>query len=244
MSDQIWRDRAQYGDLRSVIDPADVNGNKNRYIDLLQKIALDRHFKIDRSDAVLDFGCGVGRFTEWLEERAGSVIAIDSVPEMVEMAKRLHPSSRCTWMTYTGQAIPLDGGSVDRILSVWVLQHVLDEAAFNALLREFARILRPNGSVALIEQVRPKGRGSVPGYVEHRTAEEYESAFSAAGFRVDHSRPIRAPWRIASAALRRPVPKFMLRPLAEATLFLADRLSANAVYLDRLMVFTKAQSSN
>lgn len=240
MSTPVWRERAGFRDLRSVIDPADPNGNKNRYIDMLQKLALGRSFAISHQDVVLDFGCGVGRFTDWLEKRAGHVIGMDAVPEMVAVARELHPRSRCEWMTYSGARLPLDDSTVDRILSVWVLQHVLDDDQLRRLIDEFARVLRPDGTVALIEQVIPGTGKLVEGYVHQRTVAEYANAFEGGGFKVSLSRPIRAPWRIASAAVRRPVPAIGLRVLAEATLMRAQSLSNNAPYLDQLMIFRRS----
>jgi SAM-dependent methyltransferase len=239
----VWHERAGYRDLRSVIDPADVNGNKNRYIDLLQKLALARSFAIGRKDTVLDFGCGIGRFTDWLERRAGAIIGIDSDSEMIAVARELHPQSRCQWMTYSGQRLPLEAQSIDRILSVWVLQHVLDDDNLRQLIADFVRVLRPGGSVAMIEQVIPGHGHVVPGYIHQRAAAEYRELFDAAGFDVSTSRPIRAPWRIASAVVRRPVPHIALRWLAEATLLRAEALTANASYVDQLMVFTRGEQA-
>jgi SAM-dependent methyltransferase len=237
----VWRERAGYRDLRSVIDPADVNGNKNRYIDLLQKLALGRSFAIGPRDTVLDFGCGIGRFTDWLEKRGGAIIGIDSDSEMIAVARELHPHSRCRWMTYSGQRLPLEDQSVDRILSVWVLQHVLDDANLRQLIADFARVLRPGGAIALIEQVIPGHGNVVPGYIHQRTAGEYHELFKVAGFGERTSRPIRAAWRIAGAVVRRPVPHAALRVLAEATLLRAESLAASASYADQLMVFNRGE---
>jgi SAM-dependent methyltransferase len=240
----VWRERAGYRDLRSVIDPADANGNKNRYIDLLQKSALGRSFEIGRGDVALDFGCGIGRFTDWLEKRAATVIGIDSDSEMIAVARELHPHSRCTWMTYSGDGLPLEDESVDRILSVWVLQHVLDDATLRRLVADFVRVLRPGGSVALIEQVIPGQSSLVPGYIHQRTAKQYQALFGAAGFHLVTSRPIRAAWRIASAVVRRRVPQLALRVLAEATLLRAESLSVKASYADQLMIFSRGEPTN
>lgn len=240
MSEPVWRERAGFRDLRSVIDPADANGRKNTYIDMVQKLALQRSFRIGPDDVVLDFGCGVGRFTEWLEKRSGHVIGIDAVPEMVEVARELHPKSQCKWLTYSGSRLPLDDSSVDRILSVWVLQHMLDDLVLGQLVDEFARILRPRGTVALIEQVVPGSGKLVSGYIHQRTVAEYEHVFKTSGFAVSSSRPIRAPWRIASAAVRRPVPAAGLWVLAGVTLMLARSLSANSPYMDQLMILTRS----
>ena len=119
------------------------------------------------------------------------------------------------------------------------------EAAWKIFLRSGeqageVRVIRPDGTVALIEQVIPGAGKLVEGYVHQRTVAEYTNAFEGGGFKVSLSRPIRAPWRIASAAVRRPVPAIGLRVLAEATLMRAQSLSENAPYLDQLMIFRRS----
>lgn len=243
MSHKVWRERAGFGDLRSVIDPADASGSKNAYIDLVQKTALDRHFPIGRKDVVLDFGCGVGRFTDWLEARAAAVIGIDAVSEMIDAARRLHPNSKCRWMTYSDERLPLNDSAVDRILSVWVLQHVLDDIRLSELVSEFARVLKPGGAVAIIEQVAPTNRRSTAGYIEQRNLHDYDRAFRAAGFEVEFSQAIRSPSRVANGILMLRPTKAVVRALAASTLALAPRLAATAAYSDQLMVFRKSEAS-
>jgi ubiquinone/menaquinone biosynthesis C-methylase UbiE len=240
MTDDVWRKRARFGDLRSVMDPADASGSKNMYIDLVQKNALERHFHIGAQDTVLDFGCGVGRFTDWLEARAHTVIGIDASPEMVAAARRLHPGSRCQWLTSADERLPLADASVDRILSVWVLQHVLDNARLEELIAEFSRVLKPGGATATIEQVDPAGRTSVPGYIEQRNARDYEKAFRAAGFRVDRSQPIRVPSRAVNAILRLRLPRAAVRLMAASA---STRRASKATYVDQLMVFIKPDAT-
>jgi ubiquinone/menaquinone biosynthesis C-methylase UbiE len=240
LSEPVWRERAAFRDLRSVIDPADVEGNKNLYIDILHKLALQRNWTLGRDDVVLDFGCGVGRFTEWLEKRSRKVIGLDSMPAMIEAARDLHPRSRCEWMSYGGDRLPLKDCSVDRILSVFVLQHVLDDDSLSTLINEFSRLLRSSGTVALIEQVVPSTDNVVAGYIRQRTVEEYRQVFAASGFEVVRSLPIRASWRYAAAITRRRVPKMMLWATAAATLLRARSLSTTAPYADQLMIFRRA----
>jgi ubiquinone/menaquinone biosynthesis C-methylase UbiE len=242
VSEELWRERAGFDDLRSVLDPADATGNKNKHIDLVQKIALGRNFPLSRKHVVLDFGCGTGRFTEWLGARTATVIGLDLTAEMLLAARRLHSNPRFSWVRYGGGRLPFGDETIDRILSVFVIQHVLDESALRRLIAEFARVMRPNGMIALIEQVQAS-RVSVPGFIEQRTAKEYSDMFAAAGLREYRSLPIRTSWRVASAIVRRPVPKALIWPLAMASIMVARRPGKRASYSDQLMIFGKLERS-
>ncbi len=88
------------------------------------------------SSKVLEFGAGTGEQAKVLAELGHDVIAIDL--RSSEYSKnRVFPV-----IDYDGQKIPLADRSVDVIFSSNVLEHVEN---IPAVLREFSRILKPNG---------------------------------------------------------------------------------------------------
>lgn len=62
----------------------DTNENKTRD---LEGDALRETLEQIQFDACLEIGCGTGKNTIWLEQRAKSILAIDLTKEMVEQAK-------------------------------------------------------------------------------------------------------------------------------------------------------------
>ncbi len=76
-----WTDNAKYDDLRSVIDPGDVAGHKNAYINALQHWVLKDVLGTSRGKYVLDLGCGKGRFRD-LFKQAEVCVGVDSCREM------------------------------------------------------------------------------------------------------------------------------------------------------------------
>ena len=82
-----WGSRAHAGFLASGIDPADRKGHKNRYIDLLQKTALEEELELTGDEAVLDFGCGSGRLSYWIAPRVKKVVGLEVTPEMIDLCK-------------------------------------------------------------------------------------------------------------------------------------------------------------
>ena len=59
-----WDDRAELAGLAAILDDKDRPGRKNRYIDMIQKLALGERYV--GGSRVLDLGCGSGRLSPWL----------------------------------------------------------------------------------------------------------------------------------------------------------------------------------
>ena len=103
--------------------------------------------EVHEGDDVLDVGCGTGVVARAALGRvgpAGSVIGLDRNEAMLAVARRTEPA--VDWRTGVAEALPLDDGSIDRIVSAFVLMFVDDRAE---VLREMARVLRPGGAVAV-----------------------------------------------------------------------------------------------
>lgn len=113
---------------------------------------------------MLDYGAGTGRISLVLAERLreGQVVAIDESSEMiVHLAERLASVSNAEVIEINGNAVPLDEGSVDRVLAVNLLHEVRGERA----LGEIRRLLRPDGFLLVIDWDRD--RPSAPGPPTH-----------------------------------------------------------------------------
>lgn len=123
-------------------------------------------------DSVLEIGCGVGRMTRRLSERAGRVIAVDVSEEMLNRCRaNLADRSNVTCVLVPGDgSLPeIPDGSVDVVFSYITLQHVPSRQAQLHYLREGGRVLAGGGRLAI--QIR--GLGIVPraldwfGHVHH-----------------------------------------------------------------------------
>ena len=125
---------------------------------LLQQFLLPELRAMGNSPArrFLDAGCGTGATGAWLSA-FGSVIALDSAPEALELYAERHPQAQ-RLLGDIG-AINLPDESVDAALCVTVLYHdmVTDPAG---ALRELSRVVRPGGVLCLLEPgVRRLRRG-------------------------------------------------------------------------------------
>src|SRR6516162_4240881 len=88
---------------------------------------------------VLDLGAGTGKLTTRLVERGLEVVAVDPIPDMLEVLRASLPETRA--LLGTAEEIPLADNSVDAVLvaQAW---HWVDPG--RAIL-EVARVLRPGG---------------------------------------------------------------------------------------------------
>lgn len=154
----------------------------------------------EAGDRVLDAGCGAGRYAAWLEDAGCSVVACDVSPEMV----------RQTDDRIDGAAVRADlarplgfaDDTFDGVVSAVALGYVAD---WDQPLREFARVLRPGGSLVIsighpwsevnrtaaenyfaVERREPEFDVGVPIY--RRPLERMLSPVLSAGFRIESLR--------------------------------------------------------
>jgi len=94
----------------------------------------------------LDFGCGAGRLTRGLADYFQQVTGIDIALSMIELGQQRHADME--QITYLHNPHPdlrlIPTASVDFIYSNITLQHIPPEHT-RTYLREFMRVLRPNG---------------------------------------------------------------------------------------------------
>ncbi|GAB3880302.1 hypothetical protein GCM10029964_034430 [Kibdelosporangium lantanae] len=111
----------------------------------------EREFILDHvgpDHAVLDIGCGTGRLTLPLAERAGSVTGLDMSDAMLAQARAkagergLSVDFRQGDMT----AMPFADASFDVVVSMLALMHI-PVAERGRLFAEITRVLRPGGQV-------------------------------------------------------------------------------------------------
>lgn len=100
---------------------------------------------------VLDFGCGTGRVTSNLIERASTFIGVDlSRISLKVFAEKIPDSCRNAALAWADTTqIALAPGSFDLVLSMQVLEHVPTPELRNMFLESIHRALRPGGNLRL-----------------------------------------------------------------------------------------------
>ena len=126
----------------------------NRAIDWCQRLALRRWLRVRPGTRVLDVGCGVGRWSLRLAARGAAVTGVDHSATMIAAARsqaRVR-ATRAPCRFLVQDLATLDaGGRYDLVLSVTVLQHILDAAALRAALQRMAQHLERDGLLVLLE---------------------------------------------------------------------------------------------
>ncbi len=100
-----------------------------------------------RGEKWLDAGCGSGTLARHLADSGAHVLGVDAAEEMIALARKVasqkdYGSQLDFEHIETISSLPLPAQSFDGILCSSVLEYVSDPAA---CLKEFARVLRPNG---------------------------------------------------------------------------------------------------
>lgn len=126
----------------------------NRAIDLCQRLALQRWLRVRPGMRVLDVGCGVGRWSRLLAARGASVTGIDLSATMIAEARRRARAESlrgpCRFLVQDLAALQA-GDKYDLVLSVTVLQHIVDPAALQAALQRMVTHLDRAGVLVLLE---------------------------------------------------------------------------------------------
>ena len=118
----------------------DANTTRDLDADVLRRSSL----VLDGRD-VLELGCGTGKNTGWLAERARRVVGMDFSPGMLEVARDRVPLERVTLVQHDiRERWPVDDASVDLVVGNLILEHL---ANVSAVFAEAARVLRPGGTM-------------------------------------------------------------------------------------------------
>ncbi len=90
------------------------------WMDVVTAQAKDQSIK-----AILDLGCGTGRFTEALQARFdANVIGLDPSEKMLEQARSKGHDRRVQYETGRAESIPLPDDSVDLVFMSMIFHHL------------------------------------------------------------------------------------------------------------------------
>ena len=95
---------------------------------------------------VLDAACGEGYGSALLAGTAAAVTGVDRSSGSIEHARRRYPLDNLDFQVADCRDLPLPADSFDCIVSFETLEHMEDH---EGLLREFRRVLRPDGFLLL-----------------------------------------------------------------------------------------------
>ncbi len=116
-----------------------------------------RRFLVDRlprdGGQVLDVATGTGLVAQALLARGFRVTGLDQSPEMLVRARERF-GDRVELVEGSADELPFDDESFDHLTFTYLLRYVDDPAA---TLAELARVVRPGGTIAMLEFGLPRG---------------------------------------------------------------------------------------
>jgi ubiquinone/menaquinone biosynthesis C-methylase UbiE/acyl carrier protein len=188
-----------------------------RYIEKTECRHVFRIAKVDPSMAILDLGCGFGRWTVEFAKRCQKVVAVDFSANMVERARQ--SSQEHGLQNVEFHVTPIQEfrthEKLDIVMLSGVLVSIVDDQLLEVLTNARDR-LKPGGRVIVREitgiterqDVRNELSGQ-PGLVHHsfyRLSEEYVTAFSKIGMKPSYHSDM-APMNFSEALYNRWVPR-------------------------------------
>ena len=143
---------------------------------------------INPDQVVMDFGCGPGFFSIELAKESKTVIEVDLSPEMLKKAqnkaKKKHVEN-IRFLQSDGKNLQVEDGSVDLILLVTVFHEVGDT---ETVLKEFDRILKPTGRLAIVEVIKK----STFAFAPIQNPEKIKAKVEASNFKLQEIKSYKA----------------------------------------------------
>lgn len=102
---------------------------------------------------IVEIGCGTGNLTVRAKKACPGIdiVGTDPDPQALQRAERkVNGMNGIRFIHAYAQELPFDNGEFDRALSSMMLHH-LDQATKTAAARELFRVLRPGGSVHVVD---------------------------------------------------------------------------------------------
>tara|TARA_R110000796_G_scaffold241303_1_gene362657 strand:+ start:11247 stop:12143 length:897 start_codon:yes stop_codon:yes gene_type:complete len=154
-NDELWTDTVNSEGFVDSRDCGLVDAVQSGWY-LGQTDELFKGFAVSAADSVLDVGCGAGGATLFCANRGAHVVFVDAVAEKIESLRArvaATPARKAEGYVSIGQPLPVEDGSMTRIVAMEVLEHVEKPAEF---MRELVRAGAP-GALYLLAVPDPVG---------------------------------------------------------------------------------------
>ena len=135
---------------------------------------------LPNSGRILDAGCGVGQNSAFFSKKGYEVVALEPLPEFLDLAKSKYSDLNITWLNDSLPKLEEVDGLFDFILVDGVWHHLNFEERIIALER-FADLLQAGGICAISLQNGPAGAGT---HIFPTSIEEIEEKFEELGLEL------------------------------------------------------------
>lgn len=152
-------------------------------------------------DAVAECGCGSGRLTPFIHGWSRRLDCYDISGNAIGYARTANPDLQgARYFERDLCADSLPAARYDLVFDFTVVQHVSDDAKWEALLANYMQACRPGGRVVLVEQVAgPRATDAL--HLSKMPLERYLEAFESGGFACRLNE--RTPWNEVALCFER-----------------------------------------
>jgi SAM-dependent methyltransferase len=191
---KIWYNRAniqvinKIDELRKVLDPADLIGIKNSYIDYYLKYYLKKHLHPLRTDSTLEIGSGIGRITEFIARYVKYSYGIDLIDKFIEDCNEKVGKMNNSRYIKISQIDSISQFNITKAFIVWVLMYFENDDDLIEALTIYRKVLSKCDKLVIIEQVKYIREIELLNnsfYCKYRTIDEYTNLFYKAGFTIE-----------------------------------------------------------
>jgi cyclopropane fatty-acyl-phospholipid synthase-like methyltransferase len=173
----------RYGDIGGEKTVGHKHWNDQEYKEQNKKTFdfLDKYIDMEQRKRVIDFGCGICRFQNYLyykfslEHYIGMDIAGAVINENEKNKRGVF------YLINDYSSISNDINNIDLIWTAFVLQHVIDDKLLLNYLKEFKKVLNPGGRMIFLE-TSEYWEGDEIDYMKKRTFDDYKNLLNEAGF--------------------------------------------------------------
>lgn len=150
----------RYDTQVEVLFSGTANATRRQALSQIHEVLAGRD---QRSLKLLDVGCGTGRFLDFVKQAWPRLPAVGldlSEAYLKEAQRHLERRSRINLVVGNSESLPLPDESQDVVTSIFTFHELPPEARRNSF-REFARVMKPNGRLVIVDSIQ---RGDKPDY--------------------------------------------------------------------------------
>ncbi len=144
---------------------------------------------LNKFSQMLDLGCGVGDFIDKFAKNDVKVTGIDISADVVKKChERFRDFPNVTVCNSKIEEMSFPNDSFDVVISVTVLQHIVDSDAFSKAIRNVVGVTKIGGHILVFESspIRIKPNEMTPEYISLKTRREWINAFTQNGCSLIH----------------------------------------------------------
>ncbi len=202
MNKEFWELRARKYKTTGYIDYSIAFFDQLMRLKVVERLVRQyADFNI-KSASMLDFGCGSGDFIVYFSDKVKNIVGYDISDEILKVARE-----RCKNLSNVSFENDLSKvkGKFDIVLSITVLQHILDDDELKESLRKIGDLCNKGTIFLVLESVKSDNSANMQilDYLAFRKAEYYKSILEDVGFKVLSVKNFYNPYFLKTSSYKR-----------------------------------------